>query len=52
MLNPEMNSQGIFEFYRREAEKLRTECEATSGRPQPTWAPGSMETLAEQNKST
>jgi predicted phage terminase large subunit-like protein len=43
MLNPEMNSQGIFEFYRREAEKLRTECEATSGRPQPTWAPGSME---------
>jgi predicted phage terminase large subunit-like protein len=52
MLNPVMNSQGLFEFYRREAEKLRTEREATSVHPQPKWAPGSMEWLAEQNKST
>ena len=50
MLNPEMNSRGLFEFYRREAEKLQAEHEAVSGRPVPTYAPGSMEWLAEQEK--
>src|SRR6267142_282462 len=49
-LNPEMNSRGLFEFYRREAEKLQAEHEAVSGRPVPTYAPGSMEWLAEQEK--
>jgi hypothetical protein len=52
MLNPHMNSEGLFEFYRREAEKLRAEREAASGRPEPTWAPGSMEWRAQQNKSS
>jgi predicted phage terminase large subunit-like protein len=51
ILNPQMNSWGLFEFYRREAEKLRAEREATSGRAEPTLAPGSMEWLAEQKKS-
>ena len=50
MLNPEMNSRGLFEFYCREAEKLQAEHEAVSGRPVPTYAPGSMEWLAEQEK--
>jgi hypothetical protein len=50
MLNPEMNSRGLFEFYRREAEKLQAEHEAASGRPEPTYAPGSMEWHAQQNK--
>jgi predicted phage terminase large subunit-like protein len=52
MLNPQMISEGLFELYRREAEKLRAEHEATSGRPEPTWAVGSMEWLAEQKKSS
>jgi hypothetical protein len=52
MLNPQMNSEGLFELYRREAEKLRAEHEATSGRPEPTWAVGSTEWLAEQKKSS
>jgi predicted phage terminase large subunit-like protein len=52
MLNPNMNSWGIYELYRQQAEKLRAEREATSGRAEPTWAPGSMEWLAEQNKSS
>ena len=33
-----------------EAEQLQAEREATSGRAQPTWAPGSMEWQAEQEK--
>jgi len=52
MLNPEMNSRGLFEFYRREAEKMQAGHEVASGRPKPTYAPGSMEWLAEQNKSS
>ena len=50
MLNPQM--KGFYEFYRQKAEQLRAE---QSGKPQPTqtiWAPGSMEWLAEQNKSS
>ena len=50
MLNPNMNSWGIYELYRRQAEKLQAEREATLGRAQPTWAPGSMEWQAEQEK--
>src|SRR6202049_1433103 len=52
MLNPDMKGYGMFEFYRRQAEQLRADREATSGRAQPTWAPGSMEWQAEQNKSS
>src|SRR6202022_10499 len=50
MLNPDMKSWGFFEATRRRAERLQAEREATSGRPEPTWAPGSMEWLAEQDK--
>jgi predicted phage terminase large subunit-like protein len=50
MLNPNMNSWGIYELYRQQAEKLRAEREAASGRAEPTWAPGSMEWQAEQEK--
>jgi predicted phage terminase large subunit-like protein len=50
MLNPDMESWGFFEATRRRAEQLQAEREATSGRPEPTWAPGSMEWLAEQEK--
>jgi hypothetical protein len=52
MLNPKMNSWGIYELYRHQAEKLRAEREARGEAPQPvqpTWAPGSIEWLAEQN---
>jgi hypothetical protein len=41
--------QGIYEYYRQEAAKLEAQ-----SRPQPVktvWAIGSMEWLAEQNKS-
>jgi predicted phage terminase large subunit-like protein len=48
MLNPQMKGYGIFELYRRQAEQLQARPEATSGRPEPTAAPGSMEWLAEQ----
>jgi hypothetical protein len=52
MLNPQMNSWGAFEAARQRAEQLLAEREATSGRVEPTWAPGSMEWLAEQKKSS
>ena len=45
-----MKSYGAYELARRQYEKLQAESEATSGRPQPTWAPGSMEWQAEQEK--
>jgi predicted phage terminase large subunit-like protein len=53
MLNPKMNSWGLYELYRQQAEQLRAEKE---GRPttepaKTNWAPGSMEWQAEQNKS-
>src|SRR5882724_7454998 len=53
MLNPNINSWGIYELYRQRAEKLRAEREARGEVPQsiqPTWAPGSMEWQAEQEK--
>ena len=46
-----MKGWGAYELARRQAE-LRAEPEATSGRAEPTWAIGSMEWLAEQNKSS
>ena len=51
MLNPQMNSWGAFELARRQYEQLQAEREATPRRAEPTWAPGSMEWLAEQKKS-
>jgi hypothetical protein len=50
MLNPPMASWGVFEYYRRKAE-LKAEREAAPERPKTTWAPGSMEWHADQNKS-
>jgi hypothetical protein len=52
MLNPNMKGRGAYELARRQAEQLRAEREATSGRAQAAWAPGSMEWLAEQKKSS
>jgi len=55
MLNPNMKGYGIFEFYRRQAEQLLAEREGRGEAAQPTqstWAPGSMEWLAEQKKSS
>ena len=42
-----MNSWGAFELARRQYEQLQAEREATPRRTEPTWAPGSMEWLAE-----
>src|SRR5216683_5774577 len=53
MLNPNVNSWGAFEAARRKAEQLQAEQQRNKPQPiQPTWAPGSMEWLAEQNKSS
>jgi predicted phage terminase large subunit-like protein len=53
MLNPDMKGWGIYELYRQKAEELRAEQQRDKPQPtQPTWAPGSMEWLAEQNKSS
>src|SRR6266404_2990322 len=53
MLNPDMNSRGLFESYRQRAEQLLAEQQRDKPQPaQPTWAIGSMEWLAEQNKSS
>ncbi len=52
MLNPDMKGWGAYELARRQYEERQAECEATSGRAEPTWAPGSMEWLAEQKKSS
>ena len=49
MLNPPMKGWGIFELYRRQAEQL--EEQRTPKPVKTTWAIGSMEWLAEQNKS-
>jgi hypothetical protein len=49
MLNRPMNSWGVFELYRRRAQELEEQ-----HKPQPaqiTYAIGSLEWLAEQNKS-
>ena len=51
MLNPQMESWGIYEFYRQKAEALRAEKERGGATPTKTnWAPGSMEWQAEQDK--
>src|SRR6516165_8091985 len=51
MLNPQMKGWGIYELYRQQAEQLlQAERQATSGHPEPAYAPGSMEWLAEQHK--
>jgi hypothetical protein len=50
MLNPDMKGWVFFEAARRRAEQLQAEREVASGRPEPTYAPGSMEWLAEQEK--
>ena len=53
MLNPDMKSYGAYELARRQAEQLRAEQQRDKPQPtQPTWAIGSMEWLAEQNKSS
>ena len=53
MLNPQMKSWGIYEFYRQKAEALRAETEQGEATPTKTnWAPGSMEWQAEQDKSS
>jgi predicted phage terminase large subunit-like protein len=53
MLNPQMKSWGIYEFYRQKAEALRAETERGEATPSKTnWAPGSMEWQAEQDKSS
>jgi hypothetical protein len=51
MLNPNMKGWGAYELVRQQYEELQAEREAASGRPEPTWAEGSMEWLAEQKKS-
>ena len=53
MLNPNMKGWGAYELARRQAEQLRAEQHRDKPQPtQPTWAIGSMEWLAEQNKSS
>jgi predicted phage terminase large subunit-like protein len=52
MLNPQMNSWGIFEYYRQKAEQLRAEQYHNPQPAQPLPAPGSLEWLAAQNKSS
>ena len=53
MLNPDMKSYGAYELARRQAEQLRAEQQRDKPQPtQPTWAIGSTEWLAEQNKSS
>ena len=51
MLNPAMKGWGLYEYYREEAEKVKAEREAAVERPKTTWAPGSMEWLAELKKA-
>ena len=53
MLNPDMKGYGAFAAARQRAEELLAEQQRNKPQPtQPTWAPGSMEWLAEQNKSS
>ena len=52
VLNPQMKGWGAFELARRQYEQRQAEREAISGRPEPTWAIGSVEWLAEQKKSS
>ncbi|HEY1432766.1 MAG TPA: hypothetical protein VGF39_14245 [Stellaceae bacterium] len=50
ILNPDMKGYAIFELYRRQAEQLQAEQHSKPQRPQPTYAPGSLEWQAEQEK--
>jgi hypothetical protein len=50
MLNPQMNSWGFYEAIRQRFEQQQAERGPASGRPEPTYAPGSMEWAAEQEK--
>ena len=51
MLNPHMKSWGLYELYRQKAEELRAEKEQGEATPNPSsWAPGSIEWLAQQNR--
>jgi predicted phage terminase large subunit-like protein len=53
MLNPDMKSYGAFEAMRQRAEQLLAEQQRDKPQPaQPTWAIGSTEWVAEQNKSS
>jgi len=52
MLNPQMESWSFYEATRRKAEQLRAEQRGKPEPPQTEWAIGSMEWLAEQNKSS
>jgi hypothetical protein len=47
ILNPAMASWGVFEYSRREAEKLKAEREVTLQATKTVSAPGSGEWLAE-----
>jgi hypothetical protein len=55
MLNPDMKGWGAFEALRQKAEEMLAERKARGEATQPAkteWAIGSMEWLAEQNKSS
>ena len=47
MLNPRMNSWGLFELMRRQAQELTQQREPEPGKTH--WAPGSVEWQAEQD---
>ena len=51
MLNPNMKGWGSYELARQRHEELQAERQAVSGPTEPTYAPGSMEWLAQQKKS-
>jgi predicted phage terminase large subunit-like protein len=50
MLNPNMKGWGFYELMRQRAEQLQAEQNNKWQSPQPTYAPGSMEWNAEQEK--
>ena len=50
MLNPGMKGEGHYEWMRQRAEAIKEQHKPQPAKP--AWAPGSMEWLAEQNKSS
>ena len=50
MLNPAMKGEGHYEWMRQRAEAIKEQHKPQPAKP--AWAPGSMEWLAEQNKSS
>jgi hypothetical protein len=52
MFNPHMKSWGFYELTRQRFEQRQAEQRGTPQPTQPRPAPGSMEWLAEQNKSS